>query len=288
MAKLIVTVGISNSGKTTKAKELKNFVDVNRDEIRASHFTESGNIKDYKFTVAKEKQVTDISETTVRNCLDMDMDVIVSDTNLNPRDIKKWQGIANKYDAELEIMEFDVEPHICIKRSLKRDYTVPASVINKQYEKFRAYKGMRKYEGTPGKPKAILVDMDGTLALMKGKRHPFEWDKVIHDEVNKRVYDIVTMLAVVTKTEVIIVSGRNGVCYEATKEWLEREGVPYSKLLMRAAGDTRPDAEIKEEIFWRDIADNYDVVLSLDDRDQMVARWRAMGVECWQVAPGDF
>lgn len=288
MAKLIVTVGISNSGKTTKAKELKNFVDVNRDEIRASHFTESGNIKDYKFTAAKEKQVTDISETTVRNCLDMDMDVIVSDTNLNPRDIKRWKRIANKYDAELEIMEFDVEPHVCIKRSLKRDYTVPASVINKQYEKFRAYKGMRKYEGTPGKPKAILVDMDGTLALMKGKRHPFEWDKVIHDEVNKMVHDIVKTIAITTNTEIIVVSGRDGVCYRDTEKWLEREDIPYSKLLMRAAGDTRPDAEVKEEIFWRDIADNYDVVLSLDDRDQMVARWRAMGVECWQVAPGDF
>ena len=32
------------------------------------------------------------------------------------------------------------------------------------------------------KEKAIIVDVDGTLADMRGVRSPFEWDKVLQDK----------------------------------------------------------------------------------------------------------
>ena len=57
---------------------------------------------------------------------------------------------------------------------------------------------------------------------------------------------------------------------------------------MRAAGDDRKDEIIKREIYNREIKPAFDVLCVLDDRDQVVRMWRAMGLTCLQVAPGDF
>ncbi len=56
----------------------------------------------------------------------------------------------------------------------------------------------------------------------------------------------------------------------------------------RKHGDSRKDDVVKEEIFWDRIADRYNVKLAVDDRAQVVEMWRRIGVECWQVAHGDF
>jgi len=59
-------------------------------------------------------------------------------------------------------------------------------------------------------------------------------------------------------------------------------------LLMRAAGDSRRDSIVKREIFDARIRDVWQVKGVLDDRDQVVRMWRALGLTCVQVAPGDF
>ena len=41
------------------------------------------------------------------------------------------------------------------------------------------------------KEKAIIVDVDGTLADMRGIRGPFEWDKVSQDKPHQDVIDLV-------------------------------------------------------------------------------------------------
>ena len=124
-----------------------------------------------------------------------------------------------------------------------------------------------------GKKKAVVVDVDGTIALMEGKRTPFEWEKVGLDSPN---------------TPIIIVSGRDGCCRKETEKWLVDNEVPVDQFFMRPAGDVRRDSVIKEEIFHRFIEPMYEVELVLDDRNQTVAKWRELGLTCLQVADGDF
>ena len=57
---------------------------------------------------------------------------------------------------------------------------------------------------------------------------------------------------------------------------------------MRPTGDDRRDEAIKRKIYDREIAPRFDVLCVLDDRDQVVRTWRALGLVCLQVAPGDF
>jgi beta-phosphoglucomutase-like phosphatase (HAD superfamily) len=149
-----------------------------------------------------------------------------------------------------------------------------------------------------------IFDLDGTTALVDHRRHILDdqndshrWQKFYaaceHDEPNRAVIE--TMAALHSAgAEVWVFSGRSDEVREQTLAWLERFA-PFvdwdenSNLTMRAEHDHRPDDELKKE--WLDNLledDRARLVAVFDDRDKVVAMWRANGVACFQVAPGDF
>ena len=154
------------------------------------------------------------------------------------------------------------------------------------------------------KQKAIIVDVDGTLADMRGIRGPFEWDKVHLDRPHQDIIKMVQHFACVEtytgeyyddgdeiteyRYKIIITTGRDGVCEEATKQWLKDHEVPYDDFYIRKAGDFRKDNIIKSEIYMDHIRPKYDVKYVIDDRDQVVEMWRSLGLRVLQVAPGNF
>ena len=73
-----------------------------------------------------------------------------------------------------------------------------------------------------------------------------------------------------------------------TERWLERYGIDYKYIFMRAAGDSREDSIVKREIYEGRIAPKFNVKYVLDDRNRVVAMWRSLGLTCLQVADGDF
>tara|TARA_S200002703_G_scaffold29512_1_gene25415 strand:- start:8518 stop:9000 length:483 start_codon:yes stop_codon:yes gene_type:complete len=155
---------------------------------------------------------------------------------------------------------------------------------------------------------AIIVDVDGTLADMRGVRGPFEWLKVSQDKPHKDVIDLVKDLeslgefyhqdddengyreksVFIKKYKIIIVTGRDGICEESTKVWLEHYKIPYDEFFIRPEGDFRKDNVIKSEIYMDHIRPKYDVKFVIDDRDQVVDMWRSLGLRVLQVAPGNF
>lgn len=151
---------------------------------------------------------------------------------------------------------------------------------------------------------AIIVDVDGTLADMKGIRGPFEWDKVHLDKPHQDVIELVqdfarmgqpiyaefdgSLVDMPHKYKIIITTGRDGVCEEATRKWLDHYKVPYDEFFIRKAGDNRKDNIIKSEIYMDHIRPKYDVKYVIDDRNQVVDMWRSLGLRVLQVAPGNF
>lgn len=135
------------------------------------------------------------------------------------------------------------------------------------------------------KVKAIIVDIDGTLAI-KGDRDIFDFKKCELDTVNEPIAELVRSLKY--KWEIILLSGREDICREETLRWLDKNNIPYSELHMRRASDHRKDAIVKKEIYDNNIKDNYEIVFVLDDRNQVVDFWRSEGLTCLQVAAGDF
>lgn len=151
-------------------------------------------------------------------------------------------------------------------------------------------------EGEPyvvpmGAPRAIIVDLDGTVALKHPGRGHFDWDKVGLDYPNWAVIEVV--VAVIAQGyDPIFVSGRMEQCRQDTKVWLLGHGLwedDYdAALFMRPDGDHRSDDIVKLEIFDREIRHNYAVLGVFDDRNKVVAMWRSIGLTVFQVAPGDF
>jgi hypothetical protein len=138
-----------------------------------------------------------------------------------------------------------------------------------------------------GAATAVVVDIDGTAAIMCG-RSPYDETRVHEDRPNRAVIAAVKAMYAAGH-EVIFCSGRTEGCRDATEKWLrEHTGIPYVGLYMRAVGDTRKDSIVKRELFDQHIRRLWDVVCVFDDRRQVVDAWRAMGLTVFQVAPGDF
>ena len=146
------------------------------------------------------------------------------------------------------------------------------------------------------KRKAIIVDVDGTLADMRGVRGPFEWDSVGRDRPHQDIIDLVKDLqnipeegSTFSKYAIIIVTGRDGVCKNATVEWLHNNGLEFwDDFHIRPEGSFEKDSIIKSRIYMDHIRPKYDVEFVLDDRDQVVDMWRSLGLRVLQVAPGNF
>lgn len=147
-------------------------------------------------------------------------------------------------------------------------------------------------------PLAIIVDLDGTLCDTRHRKHfmekpPKQWDAfyeaMVDDPCNTHVRSLIHGLAN-KRYEILLVTGRPEKYRESTKQWLLENGIAFldERLLMRLDGDFRADDVVKAEIYDEHIEGKYNVRLVLDDRTRVVKMWRSKGLECWQVAEGDF
>lgn len=278
--KAIISVGISCSGKTTFAKTLveEGWVDVNRDWIRFNVVCPGADWTNYKFTNKREQEVTSVQEEMVMDALSKEKNVIISDTNLNPKIRNKWISYLTEIGYEVEIKDFPISLEEAYKRDTFRANGVGRDVIYDQYQRWLDYIGRKRYIPNKDQPKAILMDIDGTVADMAGLRSPFEWSKVGLDKPRQFIIDIAKGLEAQGYT-ILAVSGRDGVCYEETKQWLDEHDVPHFYLFMREQDDTRKDTIVKEEIFWDLIAEHWNVFGVLDDRPSVCRMWRELGIE---------
>lgn len=135
---------------------------------------------------------------------------------------------------------------------------------------------------------AWMVDVDGTLALSH-QRNPYDWRSADRDHPNPAVVTAVQALAAHPSVSAIIaISGREERARSLTTSWLAEHSIPVNELIMRADGDARADAVVKEELFRRFVKPRYLVCGVIDDRNRVVEMWRRLGLTCFQVADGDF
>lgn len=296
--RLLITRGLPASGKTTFARKLQpRVVRVNRDDLRRMLHGER------LFAQWAEAQVTHVQRATVEALLRSRADVIVDDTNLRDKTVRDWAELAAKFGAIFQVYDFtDVPLEECLRRDAARpdDTRVGAQDIRRMHGRYLAGKNLplpipyvdpgapgHRYDPDPELPPAVLVDIDGTVALM-GARGPFDWGRVGGDGPNSAV--IAAVRAMHTAGHAIVFcSGRDEECRAETDAWLDLYvDVPYEGLFMRPAGDSRKDAIVKREIFEAEIRDRWRVIGVFDDRQQVVRMWRALGLTVFQVAEGDF
>lgn len=271
----IVTVGVSASGKTTFAKEMEKqgYRDINRDWIRFNLVKPGANWSSYKFNKTNEDQVTEIQGQMIMESWSNGENIVISDTNLNAgvrtELIKKLRDIG----YSTEIHSFPITREMAVKRDNLRQNGVGQDIIYRQMQKWYEYTGRITYVADESLPKAVIFDVDGTIAQMNG-RGPFDWHRVGEDEPREM---IIQMLHCYCDRgyEIIICSGRDEVCREETIQWLDDHVGHWSwdELHMRKKDDYRKDNVVKEEIFWTNLAHRYNICGVVDDRPQVVRLW---------------
>lgn len=305
MSTLTCLRGLPGSGKSTFARanlgSLSEYVRVNRDDLRQSLFDGAGILEPWQ-----ENLITKVQRASASEALKAGKSVIVDDTNLRHKYLRAWNQFALEHGAGFNVHDVLTPVDVCVERDSARERSVGERVIRDMADKFTkpcTYNGYAftpyyclpevKYEPYANSsilPHIVIVDIDGTMALM-GDRNPYDWQAVSQDQPNWPVVRLVqTLLA--AGNRIIFLSGRDGSCMSATSAWLLRY-IPaeYDKqwtLLMREEGDNRRDDIVKREIFDAEIRDKYHVKFVLDDRNQVVRMWRALGLPVFQVADGDF
>jgi len=302
MSTLVLTRGLPASGKTTWARAWvaeapERRGRVNRDDLRHQLFGAFRGL-----TLAQEAAVTEASRASVLALLGTGRDVVADDMNLRPKYVREWRRFVTSHGHTLETVELPIDVETAIERDAQRERQVGAEAIRSIAGKFTRRGVLLPipddvaedvpevdiYTPPARAELAVIVDIDGTLALHNG-RSPYDLHLCGKDLPNPPVVMAVEH-ARAGGARIIFCSGREDSARADTEEWLDIhvDRTDDEPLLMRAADDKRRDSIVKRELFDQHIRERYDVAYVLDDRNQVVQMWRSLGLTVLQVAEGDF
>lgn len=301
---LTFTIGVSGSGKTSYAKEVLQREEpgvvriIERDVIRKKVFAEKMDNAPFRWSEWNWKWEKDVDEIREIDIVDSirdprTMEIIFSDINLNK---EKKESFINRIRASYPDIHFyvthiylDVKYEDAVKNDFSRDVSVGPFVIAEQKQRMDLLLGKDVVQDTT-LPKAIIVDLDGTLAINPSGKRQFDPTRYLEDEPNELLVDIITQLATGKGYRILFVSGREGTLagIDNTWAWL-RKHVPMGEsgdehtLFMRPEKDHTPDESVKSRIFYDKILPYYYVVGVFDDRPKVCRMWRTLGLKTYQL-----
>jgi predicted kinase len=302
MRQVIMTVGLQASGKSTWARqwvtEATNRKRINRDELRA--MLDAG-----QWSPTHERFVLVARNNLLRQALESGCDVVLDDTNLRSANFRDVCTFVESLGVEATVSErfFPVTLEEAIARDAKRLNSVGELAIrqtaDRYYARLTGHAGPMRSETllkgksgigidfVPGRPSAVICDLDGTLALM-GDRSPYDASRC--DELDAPNEPVIRCIEAMERDgcKVIFMSAREEKDRVPTERFIRKCGLTPSFLHMRATGDQRKDSVVKRELFDANVRGKFNVRFVLDDRNQVVREWRAMGLPCFQVAEGAF
>nr|WP_315223943.1 AAA family ATPase [uncultured Flavobacterium sp.] len=293
---LTILIGCPASGKSTfaewKVRTEPKTMRISRDEIRFSQFQEV-------MEPAAESMISKVVNAQIKTLLVNGWNVILDNchTKLDyiQQPIKEFSEMAN-----IDFKLFDLPLEDLLTRNETRQRKVPKKVIENMFHQLQIVKAKFDFQSlkkvnskveyapqNPTLPKAIICDLDGTLALMNG-RNPFDASTCDQDLINTPVANVLKNYKKLGY-KILLVSGREDRYKEPTLRFLAQHEIEFDELIMRKTKDNRKDSIIKTEIYNESIKEHYFVEFVLDDRNQVVDTWRNdLKLPCFQVYYGNF
>jgi predicted kinase len=294
--KILILVGCPCSGKSTFAEYYLKFNDAvrfNRDEMRMMlQFTEH-------LDGDGEGFLTRLMERMIETALLKGKNVLLDNTHTRKEYIMQ---IVTKFNhmADIEFKVLDVPLEELLRRNAERPRKVPVKIIKEMYQSLQQLKktfdfqtlmrtGMAtestKLKQNEALPKAIICDLDGTLAIANRNMFRPSEEEIMDDKLNEAV--AIALKGFVGEAKIIFLSGREDIYYNISKKWIEEKAqIAGFELFMRKENDTRKDSIVKEEILTTQILPHYFVRGVFDDRMQVCRMWYEKGIFCFNVNQG--
>ena len=320
-ARLTILRGLPGSGKSTHARAMERAlgaVVLSRDSMR-DMLHPSGH--EGVLTSVEENIISDTLRAIAVRLLGEGREVVIDATNLRDKYVREWARVAHGRGHRFDIGDFrGTALQVCLERNAQRERPVPEEVIRDMHQRFVKGRDFladnqritnEVLAGIDAKPElepapeydprlldAYIFDLDGTLALKHESRDIYDASKAYLDYPNKPVVNILNVLAFDDCTAdrragevTIYCTARHEQDRAATVAWLERH-TPFDPehgdlLLMRQEKGVK-DSKIKLDLYNEHIRGKYNVLGIWDDRQQVVDMWRELGLQVYQVAPGDF
>lgn len=142
----------------------------------------------------------------------------------------------------------------------------------------------------------IFIDIDDVLADSRWRQHLIAsegWDafhaRCSEDNINVPAVHLLDALRTMNAFDLAGLSGRNEKWHAATTEWCTVNGITLSAILLRPDDDRRPAPVMKIDLARQHIANNagqwpQSVLMMIDDRDDVLAAFRAEGIATLQFA----
>lgn len=284
MKKLIATVGIQASGKSTWAmnwaKESPTTrVRFNNDDIR--------NMLGVYWVPSREDLISSVKNTLINEAMENNYNIVVDNMNLNPKEqhylenvvlvhnAKVDEGLTKSDKYELEYKYFFTPLEECIERDKKRENPIGESVIKNTYRKYKTqiakFRNIEYWKtritNSPGLIDVAIIDLDGTVAYSLSGR-PF-YGPGCAEGIPNDIADtsMVKLIKALNKSgiEIIFITGRDESVYNETEKWIKDNITDNFKLLMRDKGDYRNSSECKSSLYDEYIKDRYNVIVVIDD-----------------------
>ncbi len=298
---ILILIGAPGSGKSTFSKYFlrteENWIRISRDDFRLMQF--GGTVTSDR----EEMMITEMVNASIESLLRRKSNVLIDATNCKKEYI--YQFIDRfKHSADISFKTFELSKETlearCENRFNETGKFIPKNVLHRYIQQLDSLKESFDFsvrrkqekiivsaEQNTSLPKAIICDLDGTLALMNG-RNPFDASRCDEDLLNEPVANTLKNYHQLGY-KIILLSGREEKYKEPTLRFLEKHQINFDELLMRKTSDNRKDSIIKKEIFAEHIQDKYFIEFVLDDRNQVVDMWRnELKLPCFQVYYGDF
>jgi predicted kinase len=293
--------GLPASGKSSWAKE---YVSLNKGTVRLNNDDMSTMLFGEAFAKGKSSDIESLRNHLLKHYMSKKMDIIVDNTNLHPKHETYLRKLVedNNDEAEAEpscyaVYEFiikdftDVPVAECIKRNKLRANSVPEKVIYDMYwEYLKPVPATLEQDKTL--PKAIVVDIDGTIARVVSRGF-YDHSRYYEDEPIMEVIDIVKLMQK-DSNHIIFLTGREdtGPARSDTIRWLA-DKAKFNKdytLIMRPSGDKTKDFDYKLLMFDTHMRGKYHVTAWFEDRIRNVemARHKIGLIPVFQCGEGNF
>ena len=140
----------------------------------------------------------------------------------------------------------------------------------------------------------VILDLDGTLANCKHRLHFIEgpkknwdlfFDNCLDDIVIQPMFHLMNILS--KDYKIVFITARPEKNRELTTEWLFKNNIQYSELLMRKNVDYNKSPIVKQQLVQQLRSMGYNPIYSFDDRADCVAMFQSEGIYAFLVGENE-